>query len=51
MMQKCKIFEAKSELELEQKYNDWTKDAIGSEVTHMNCFMKGDWYKMVVLYK
>ncbi len=51
-MQKCKIFEAKSELELEQKYNDWTKELAGpTEVTHMNCFMKGDWYKMVILYK
>ena len=51
MMQKCKIFEAINEVDLERKYNDWAKDAIDNEVTHMNCFMKGDWYKMVILYK
>jgi hypothetical protein len=51
-MQKCKIFEAKNEKELEEKYADWAKDMNALvEVTHMNTFMKGDWYKMVILYK
>lgn len=52
-MQKCKIFEARNEVELEDKYNKWASEfSHVNEVTHMNTFIKGDgWYKMVVLYK
>lgn len=51
-MQKCKIFEAKNEKELEERYNEWAdKMPALTEVSHVNTFMKDGWYKMVVLYK
>jgi hypothetical protein len=51
-MQKCKIFEAKNEKELEKEYNEWAdKMSALTEVSHMNTFMKDGWYKMVLLYR
>lgn len=54
-MQKCKIFEARDEKALEERYNEWVEKEFQhsplNEVTHMNTFMKDGWYKMVILYK
>ena len=52
-MQRCKIFEARNEIELENKYNEWAKTfdkVVYASVTHVNTFVKDGWYKMVVLY-
>ena len=54
-MQKCKIFEARDEKALEERYNEWVEKEFQhsplNEVTHMITFMKAGWYKMVILYK